>query len=169
VNAMPSASKKDKVLATFTYPMRVEVHEVAFEPLDSVALLDFARLSKGRHKVAIGFASGDCCRRSVYAMVNNGMVTNIEFERCGHAKKPSKKMLALIEAARRKIGMAEPSPWRPIPVAEFFSSPKAVQDITITWGNWCIRVCIDYGDVITCYQCCASPLECSSQTIAGKL
>src|SRR5207248_3516803 len=120
---MPPAAKKAKLLATFQHPMQVEVREAKFEPLASVALLDLARLGKGNHKIEIGFAAGGCCQRPVSAVIRNGMVTNIEIAGCAGSEKPvSKEMLALIQAARREIGMAAPSKWQAIPVAEFFQS-----------------------------------------------
>ena len=96
-----AAAKKAKVLATFKHPMQIEVREAKFEPLESVGLLDHARLRRGNHRVEIGFAEGGCCKRAVTAIVKNGMVTDIEIADCEGSKKPaSKEMLGVIQAAQ---------------------------------------------------------------------
>jgi hypothetical protein len=162
-----SSVKKSKVLKTFKYPVPVEVREPVFEPLASVAMLDLSRLSKGSHKIEIGVAKGGCCQRSVYAVIKNAVVTNVEFDVCAGCDKPvSKELLALIEAARREIRRPAPSKWRPIPVAEFFKSSARMSDIVISWGNWCIQICITWGGAMHCYYCCAWPPRCGSDTIS---
>jgi hypothetical protein len=164
---MSSASKNSKVLKTFKYPVKVVVQESVFEPLAVVAMLDLSRLSKGTHKIEIGLAKGGCCQRSVYAVIKNGMVTDVEFQECKGCEMPvSKELLALIEAARREIRMPAPSKWRPIPVAEFLKSPAQMRDLVISWGNWCIQICISWGGAMHCYYCCAWPPKCGSDTIA---
>jgi hypothetical protein len=163
---MASTSKKAKVLAAFKYPMQIEVREAKFRPLASVAMLDLSRLRKGRHKIEIGFAEGGCCERSVSAVINNGVVANIEIEDCEGSKKPvTKEMLALIQAARREIGMPAPSTWHPIPVAQFFHSPARMGKIIIGWGNWCIQICIPLDHWTRCYYCCLWPARCGEDTI----
>ena len=163
---MSSSSKKPKVLKTFEYPVKVEVRESVFEPLASITMLDLSRLTKGNHKIEIGFAKGGCCQRSVCAVIKKGMVTNVEFGVCQGCEKPvSKELLALIQAARRELRMPAPSKWRPIPVAEFLKSPAQMSEIVISWGNWCIQFCITLGDVMYCYYCCAWPPKCGRDTI----
>jgi hypothetical protein len=128
---------------------------------------DVVRLSKGTHRIEIGLAKGGCCQRSVYAVIKNGMVTNVEFQDCkGCAMSVSKELLALIEAARREIRMPSPSKWRPIPVAEFLKSPAQMSELVISWGNWCIQICISWGGAMHCYYCCAWPPKCGTDTIA---
>jgi hypothetical protein len=164
---MSSPSKKSRVLKTFNYPVKVEVRESVFEPLASIAMLDLSRLSKGSHKIEIGFVKGGCCQRPVCAVIKNGMVTNVEFEMCKGCEKPvSKELLTLIQAARREIRMPAPSKWRPIPVAEFLKSPAQMSELVISWENWCIQICISWGGALHCYYCCAWPPECGTDTIA---
>ena len=163
---MAPTSNKARVLTAFKYPMQIEAREAKFKPLASVAMLDLSRLRKGSHKTEIGFAEGGCCKRSVSAVIKNGMVTNIEIEDCEGSKKPvTKEMLALIKAARREIGMPAPSTWQPIPVAEFFKSSARMSELVISWGNWCIQICIHWGDALHCFYCCLFPPRCGEDTI----
>lgn len=159
---MATGSKKSKTLAAFNHPMPVEVREVKFEPLASVGVLDLARLSKGSHKIEVGFAEGGCCQRVVSAVIKNGMVTGLEIKGCGNPDKPvSKEMVAVVEAARRKIGRETPGKWKPVPVAEFFQSPAALRRIVIgDWAGWCITVCVKWGEHWHCLVCCLWPPNC---------
>jgi hypothetical protein len=169
---MASTSKKAKVLAAFKHPMRIEVRATKFKPLASVAMLDLSRLRKGSHKIEIGSAEGGRCKRLVSAVIKNGMVTNIEIEDCGGSEKPvTKEMLALVEAARREVGMRASSKWQAIPVADFFQSTARMSDIIISWGGWCIQICVHWGDALWCLYCCLDwPLpHCSVDVIATKL
>jgi hypothetical protein len=162
-----AAAKKAKVLATFKHPMQIEVREAKFEPLESASLLDHARLRRGNHRVEIGFAEGGCCKRAVTAIVKNGMVTDIEIADCeGSKKPPSKEMLGVIQAARKQIGMPAPAAWKPVPVERFFDTADRPGDIVISWGNWCVQICITWGGSMRCYYCCAWPPHCGSDTIA---
>lgn len=164
---MATPSKKSKALATFTHPMQIEVREVKFEPQAAVAMMDLARLSKGNHKIEIGFAEGGCCQRAVSAVIKNGMVTDIDIADCKDSKKPvDKEMLAVIEAARRKIARSSQADWQPIPVAEFFRSAANMQRIVISLRKWCIQVCFSWGGVIRCYFCCLIPPHCGRVIIA---
>src|SRR5207302_7538734 len=121
-----------KPLAAFDYPMRMEVRKARFRPLASGALLDRSRLRKGSHRVEVGFAEGGCCGRLVTAVVKNGKVTKIEIEKCRYSRKPAnKETIALVEAARRAIGVPTPSDWQSVPVDEFFGSASQMARIII--------------------------------------
>lgn len=158
--------KSAKVLATFKYPMEVEIRESEFKPLASITLLDLSRLSKGTHKIEVGFATGGCCQKAVFAIIKKGMVTDIEFEMCEESDTPvTKELLTLIQTARRKMGMRTPAKWVAIPVTEFFESPAQMSRIIISARNWCIQICITIGTTMTCYFCCAWPPRCGSDTI----
>ena len=162
---MASKTRKEKPLAAFDYPVRVEVRKVKFRPHASVALLDLARLQKGSHKIDVGFAEGGCCAHLVTAVVKNGMVTDIEIEGCKRTGKTnSKQTLALVEAARRAINVTRSSPWQPVPVAEFFASASQMSKIIISWGDWCITICWDFG-AIHCLTCCLWPIGCDLDPI----
>src|SRR6476659_2399754 len=72
---MAKSSRPAKPLATLTVPMKVEIRQPEFEPLSSLKALDMQRLSKGSHKVEVGFLKGGCCRNLVWAVIRDGMVT----------------------------------------------------------------------------------------------
>jgi len=159
---MASGAKKDKPLAAFDYPMRIEVRKAKFRPLASVAALDLSRLRKGRHKIEIGFAEGGCCDRLVTAVIKNGMVAGIEFEGCGNSEKRADPgTLALVAAARQAIGVPTPSPWQPVSVAEFFRSAPGMGGIVISCGDWCIQICIRLEHEMYCLLCCLWPPGCT--------
>jgi hypothetical protein len=162
---MASKTRKEKPLATFDYPLRVEVRKVKFKPLASVALLDLSRLDKGNHKIDVGFADGRCCARLVTAVVKSGVVTGIEIEGCKRSGKPiSKQTIALVEAARRAINAPMSSPWTRVPVAEFFASASQMSRLIVSWGDWCITICWDLGQ-IHCLTCCLWPPMCDLDPI----
>ncbi len=52
---MAKSSTNTKKLAAFTTSVKVEVRQPQFEPLASLSALDYARLSRGNHKVELGF------------------------------------------------------------------------------------------------------------------
>src|SRR3954468_6996896 len=84
---MAKTSKPAPPLATFRVPMKVEIRQPEFERLASLSALDVKRLSKGNHKVEIGFLSGGCCRNLVRAVIRNGMVIGFETEACKETAK----------------------------------------------------------------------------------
>ena len=152
--AKSAKSKARRVLASFTAPVKVEIREPDFEPLTSLAALDLKRLSRGNHKIEIGFLKGGCCPHMVRAIVKNGMVTGCEVEPCDDhksAKPPPRELMALIETARRK--MKADRKWEPIPVAELVSSTARMRDLIIIIGGGCFFFCI-FGH---CIMCCWYP------------
>jgi len=62
---MAKTTKPAPPLATFTVPLKVEIRDPEFERLSSLSALDVKRLSKGNHKVEVGFLKGGCCRNLV--------------------------------------------------------------------------------------------------------
>ena len=119
--------KKSKVLARFKYPIQVEVRETEFEPLASIAALDLARLRTGNHRIEIGSVSTGCCQKLVYAIVNNGLLTGVEFGGSEDSNAAtSKELLDLVKTARGKIRAR--AKWRPIPVDEFFRGPAQIRN-----------------------------------------
>jgi hypothetical protein len=151
---MAKTSKTARPLATFTVPMKVEIREPEFEPMKSLAALDVKRLSKGNHKVEVGFLKGGCCRNLVRAVIRNGMVTGFEAEACKETTRsapPSPELVRVLQQARRKI--APGRKWEPIPVAQLVrSSASALQGLIIVGGG-CIFICA-WGH---CIMCCWWP------------
>lgn len=148
---MAKSSKKPRVLAAFTVPMKVEIREPEFEPLTSLAALDLARLSKGNHKIEIGFVRGGCCRNLVRAVIKNGMVMGCEVEPCKDSGKPApRNMLDLLARARKEIKADRK--WQPIPVGDLVKSSEKMMNLIIIGGG-CILICF-WG---WCIMCCWYP------------
>jgi hypothetical protein len=148
---MAKSSKKPGVLAAFTVPMKVEIREPEFEPLTSLDALDLARLSKGNHKIEIGFVRGGYCRNLVRAVIKNGMVMGCEVEPCKDSGKPiPRKMLDLFARARKEIKAGRK--WQPIPVGDLVKSREKMLNLIIIGGG-CILICI-WG---WCIMCCWYP------------
>jgi hypothetical protein len=141
------------VLAAFTVPMKVEVRQPEFEPLSTLAALDVERLSRGNHKIEIGFIKGGCCRNLVRAVIKSGMVTGCEIEPCEESERMSvpPQLMKLLQQARKKVQRGRT--WQPIPVAQLISSSARMLDLIIIIGGGCIYICIwDF-----CFMCCWYP------------
>src|SRR5262249_54533999 len=151
---MPKSPKKTRVLAEFAAPMRVQIRQPEFEPLSSLGALDLKRLSRGNHKIEIGFVKGGCCRNLVRAVIRNGLVTGCEIEPCKETRKaapPPPQLRKLLAEARKKI--ARGRKWKPIPVSQLVRSNARMIDLIIIWGGGCIFICI-WGH---CIMCCWWP------------
>jgi len=159
-NKKPKHTSKPQVVATFRHPMTVEVIAPTFVPLTSLVTQDVQKLSKGSHKIEIGFMEGGCCPKMVHAIIRKGMVTRIEVEPCEHSeqvlpKAMSKEMSEVVAQARRKI---EQDPWQPVPVAELIDSiaMDSSYPTRIGWGAGCIYICVWHY----CLFCCIRPPRC---------
>ena len=150
---MAKASNMSKVAAEFSAPVKVQVRLPEFEPLASLKSLDVKRLSKGNHKIEIGFVKGECCRNLVRAIVKDGMVTGCEIEGCKGLPKtaPPRELLAIVDKARKKAARGQK--WKPIPVAQLVRSNRRILDLIIVIGGGCILICI-WGH---CILCCWNP------------
>ncbi len=147
---MAKSSMKLRTLASFKMPMKVEVRQPEFEPLSSLSALDLDRLSKGNHKVEIGFVHGGSCRQLVRAVIRNGMVTGCEVEPCEDSGiPPSKEMVAVFTQVQKRLKTKK---WKPIPIRDLVSNTARMQSLII-WGGGCILICIfDF-----CIMCCWWP------------
>lgn len=147
---MAKSSKSPPILAAFKFATKVEVRQPEFEPLTSLSALDLGRLSKGNHKIEIGFVNG-CCRKLVRAVIKNGMVTGCEIEPCKDSGKPiPRELLALFAQAQKKINAGKK--WKPIPVRELVNSTAKMQSLIIIGGG-CIFICF----FNFCIMCCWYP------------
>ena len=148
-----SSRKRAAALAAFTVPMRVEIRQPEFEPLATLAALDVERLSRGNHKIEIGFIKGGCCRHLVRAVIKRGMVTGCEIEPCEESEGMSvpPELVKLLAQARKRVQGGRT--WQPIPVGQFITSSARMRDLIIIIGGGCIYVCIwDF-----CFMCCWYP------------
>jgi hypothetical protein len=150
---MAKSKSAGSVLAEFSVPMKVEVRAPEFEPLGSLKSLDLKRLSRGSHKIEVGFLKGGCCRKLVRAVVRDGMVIGFEAEPCSetHTAAPSKQLMSIIAKARGKI--ASGKKFEPVPLANLVRSNAAMLSGLIIWGGGCILICC-FG---YCIMCCSWP------------
>jgi hypothetical protein len=150
---MAKSKMPGPVLAEFSVPMKVEVRKPEFEPLASLKSLDLKRLSKGNHKIEVGFLKGGCCRKLVRAIVRNGMVMGFEAEPCSETRTaaPSKQLMGIINKARSKV--ASGKKFKPVPLATLARSNSAMLAGLIIWGGGCILICC-FGH---CIMCCWFP------------
>jgi hypothetical protein len=161
--------KRTGLLATldYPYPLKVEIDRPEFEMYSSLAYLDLSKLSRGSHRVEVGNVKGGCCGQKAIAIVKAGKVTGIKFEACRESKKKplSKEDRAVVDAAFKKIGKLKPN-WKPVAVEEFFGDSSAAEQLIITIGESCVRVC--WGDATPqsprkCITCCSTEGRLSCQ------
>jgi hypothetical protein len=132
--------------------MKVEIRQPESEPLASLAALDVERLSRGNHKIEIGFIKGGCCRNLVRAVVKNGMVTGFEVEPCKDLSKtagegPQEDSGGREVATHSRCGLVRSSARR--------------LELIIVVGGGCIFICV-WG---YCVMCCWWPRpHCLSRT-----
>jgi hypothetical protein len=158
---MAEKASRTGLLATLEYPVKVEIRAAEFEPYSSLPYLDVSKLSKGNHKIEVGFVKGGCCGLKAFAMVKAGMVVAVKFDPCPESKKPlSKSHQALVDAAYKKIGARRRKPkWVPVSVEDFFGKPAISEELIISINEGCISVC--WGDLTPespriCITCCSS-------------
>jgi hypothetical protein len=152
--AMATPAKKAKAaakpLAKFQFPMTAEVRIPDFTPFDSLKALDLDLLGKGKHRIEIGTMTGGCCRKLVYAVVKNGVVTAVEAEPCAEATRtPSKEVKALFAQARKSI--KDPGKWEPIPVAKL-ADVVMLRPTKVGTGAGCFYICIWNYCLFCCYR-----------------
>lgn len=139
---------KARLLSKFKHPLEFEVIAPTFEPLASLKFLDISKLTKGKHKLEIGWLKGGCCPKKVHAIISKGMIQDLRVEPCDEAEKaPPREFAGLFAAARASI--KTPEPFKPIPV----------QEIAMIWdgypsrwgtGAGCIYICVWHY----CLFCC---------------
>jgi hypothetical protein len=152
----------------FVHKVEVEARVPEFEALGSLKSLDLAKLSKGTHTIEAGSFRGGCCPKMVRARIKDGIVTGIEVEACKETTKPSKELVALFDTAARKLRIAEPGKWHPVPVKTFLAQ---AQGLIVIHGH-CIQVCV-WGHCLTCcYRdgkigCTTDPIYIGPLTLQG--
>jgi hypothetical protein len=149
---MTKSAKKHAILASFKVPMKVEIRAPEFEPLSSLSLLDTGRLSRGSHKIEIGFVKAGGCRSLVHAVIRGGLVTGCEIEPCKGtgSRPPPAEFRRALEKARKKILAGKE--WKPIPIAEFVRSAARLGSLIIIVGGGCIFICIWNHCLLCCWR-----------------
>ena len=149
---MAKSTKRRPPLASFDFPVKVEVRKPEVQLNDSIGALDVERLSKGSHKIEIGFVKGGCCPQRVRAVIKRGMVIGCEVEPCSEQPTValSPEFLALVDTATRQIQTGKK--WQPIPVSEFVSSGGSiVQGLIIETDDFsCIHIKVFFDEIICC-------------------
>jgi hypothetical protein len=153
----PSA-KKQRVLAKFAEPIRIEIRQPEFEPLASLALLDFKRLSKGNHKIEIGFIKGGCCPSPVRAVIKDGMVIGCEAKLCNAGKRVHPELQKLFRKAHKKAAAGKK--WQPMAIADLVRSREAMQNLILTGGG-CIIITIWGWGLYCCFDVHFPYIHCS--------
>jgi hypothetical protein len=155
-------SNRGKLVATFRYPIRVEVRRPKFARSASLAYIDVAKVARtARAEFEVGHFEAGCCRKAVLAVVRRGMVTALRMPACAQCKpvRLTPELQAMINAVRRRIGPLRGRPFRPMTVAQFMSGVAGLI-INATCSLTCITV---WGHVL-CLFCCDFPSgrrECS--------
>lgn len=154
---MPKRGKKAQSPIKFEYPITIEVHPVQFELASSLALLDPTRLSRGNHKIEVGWVKGGCCRKVVRAVIRKGMVAAVEVERCAEMRPVTPEIAGVLREARRRTNGGN-GKFEPIPISDFLEAPEQVAE-----ERFCVTICA-FG---WCYQCCSAPFGKGTITVCG--
>jgi hypothetical protein len=146
-------SNRGKLVASFRYPIRVEVRRPKFERSASLAYIDIAKLSRAaRAEFEVGHFETGCCRKTVLAVVRRGVLTALRVEACEECKpvRLTPERHALLRLARRRVGGRRDVRFRPMPVAQFKSGVAE----TIVEGG-CHEICfITIWGYDVCWFCC---------------
>ncbi|HEY1677167.1 MAG TPA: hypothetical protein VGG04_05645 [Candidatus Sulfotelmatobacter sp.] len=164
--------KKSGTLATFTYPVKVEVRKPDFEVSDSIRHLDLNALAKAaRAEIEIGRVKGCCGGQTVRAVIRKGMVTGIGVDPPSKKDKTpvSPELARLAKAAHEKVLRREKAPKFPIRVPEFFGNKAVYQPVIEVLI--CVHICF-LGYCITCCYPTDIPdhkLDCGHITIDSRV
>lgn len=142
-----NTEKKEPIL-TFEHPFKVEVYEPDFEPLSSIQSFDEKKLSTGDHSIEIGYMTGGCCKKLVYAIIKEGMVVGIKAEECKDSKEVVPEEISILfSIAAKKLKFSD---YQPVPVEKFLATIKdgnsrlGIQPAQCYWicvWKWCIFCC----------------------------
>ena len=152
---------KQRPLARFTHPVKVEIRQAVITPLKSVAQLDISKLERvARAEFELGYIDGGCCRQLVRAIVRKGMVTDLAVERCPEtlSRKAGPELVKLLKVAQRRAKAAArgKESTLPTPVATFLAnvalSVKGLSCFEICLFGWCIACCTR-TDIVSDWFC----------------
>lgn len=161
-------AKKNRPLASFRFPVDVEVYRPEFEPLGSLAHLDVEKLSRAAHaEIELGYVKTGCCPLLVRAVVRKGKVTEIRAASSAEGKPESASpgLERVLEEARRRMGGGKGRPPRlPVPVAVFMQNLGDISTETIT----CISICFFEHCLICCKVESTGQWMCSTRGFTIK-
>jgi hypothetical protein len=147
---MPALTRPSK----FRHSALIEIGGCPIGLAPSLRYLDAAKLEQvDRAEIEVGVIEGGCCKRTVRAMVENGLVTSIKVDGCGDRKDDEPlhpEVEKLLKAAAREIRKKRRGkpPALPMPVKTFLRKPEAL----VTLHCYCVCV---FGAI--CYLCCPLP------------
>ena len=127
----------------------VELTPAEFQLLESVQYLDLEALKQAKHtKIEIGTVEAGCCRKLVFATVQKGMVTALEFEDDGSRTAASAELTKTIEKALEETG-SKASAFKalPLPFGDLLLAPGGI--FVESWS--CFRICIFGFCILCCY------------------
>jgi hypothetical protein len=136
----------------FEHRVKVVARPAKFLPSNNLAYLDLEKLSRAsKAEFEVGHIKEGKTSRAVLAVVKKGMVVGLHLEDCPSCKSldMAPELRSLFDEARRRLGLYNPSHFKPIPVREFLGRPI---------GPHCFVICI-YGYCLTCCYCCTSGPE----------
>ena len=144
---MARTAKRSRPVASFTHPIKVEVHKPRVEVLESVRHLDIGNLKRSAAEIEVGYLATRRCRQLVRATLRKGMVTKLVLEPCAEQErmKITPEIARVLEEARRQVmSKGRHAPEFPMPIEDFMSDIAAAVDETIICIHICIwRYCLD--------------------------
>jgi hypothetical protein len=156
-----SVTKTGAVAFEHSFKAKVTVMAPEFEYLTTLEFLDVSKLSKGKHKIDVGYLKGSCGKRLVKAVIDKGMITSFEIDPCKGSEPPAPALATLFKIAQGKLKAGNGSNKLPVPVADFMA-----RKIEIGWADWCIWIIIENAGFSlksnapaakgTVYFCCIS-------------
>lgn len=158
-------SKNSRVIATFDYPLKIEVRQAPFKWLNSVRHLDVKWLEKAASaEIEVGEVESDCCQHLVRAVVSKGMVTGLRLQ--PGAKKSATPGIRdfdrLLKQVLRKVRAKTKGPKYPMPIAKFLGLEATPYDMK---SLSCIQICLWE----MCWTCCIVETIDGPQTVCGKV
>ena len=139
------------------HAFEVTVSAPEFQLLPSLQYLDVAALGRAsKARIDVGFFKAPCCERHVYAIVERGIVVDLEMSPCSESAAPPSEAVAFVEAALKRAGRAGSQKWKPIPVGDFLANTAE----RVRSQTTCIQFTI-FGITIFCCRTDGGPISCA--------
>lgn len=116
---------RSKKVSEFTlkFTSDVKVRFPKLQVLPSVKYLDVQALSRvPKVKIDVGVYKAHGCLRHVQAVVEAGMVTGIEVDRCSDMEPASPQLTAWLGAILKRAGRNGPRKQKPIPLGDYLAT-----------------------------------------------
>jgi hypothetical protein len=152
---MKNAAKK--LTLSVKTELEFTVVPAPFQPSAGLDYIDLAKLASRRARLEVGEFTGGCCATKVYAIVERGMVTKVEFGKCKESARPPAALQPLLTKALAAVRI-DGGGFAPVPIKDFLAFAKR-RFIDIDIGGGCITICV--WD--RCYSCCVL----GSDTLCG--